>query len=56
MASKNKWAPEQIKEFEAYDLKVAQARFAKKCTYPDGESPTILSPEESAKDPEYNEK
>jgi hypothetical protein len=54
MASKNnKWTPEQIKEFEAYDLKLAQARFAKKCEYPDGESPDILSPEEAKKDPDY---
>lgn len=55
MASKNKWTDEQIKEFEAYDLKLAQARFAKKCEYPDGESPDILSPEDAKKDPEYKE-
>lgn len=53
MANKNKWTEAQIKEFEAYDLKVLKARFAKKCEYADGEAPEILSPEESKKDPEY---
>lgn len=55
MANKNKWTPEQIKQFKVFSLKVAQARFAKKCEYPKGESPDILSPEESKKDPEYSE-
>ena len=57
MASKNnRWTPEQIKEFERISDEVAQARFAKKCEYPDGEAPDILSPEEAQKDPEYEEK
>ena len=53
MANKNKWTLEQIKQFEAFSLLITKKRFAKKCEYPDGEAPEILSPEESRKDPEY---
>ena len=58
MASKNKqeFTPEEIKEFKELQMFVTKARFARKCEYPDGEAPDILSPEESAKDPEYEQK
>lgn len=56
MASKNKkYTEEEIKQFEAFSDEVAKKRFAKKCEYVDGESPDILSPEETDKDPESKE-
>ena len=56
MEDKRKYTPEEIKQFEAFSLRVAQATFAKKCEYPEGEDPIILSPEESKKDPEYRDR
>ncbi len=56
MASKHKkYTEEQIKQFKAFSEKVTKKRFAKKCEYIEGESPDILSPEETQKDPESKE-